>query len=129
VLSYAILGLRGCIRIGGGPPPSIDILAGMRRIVVDPARPRGDRSGNPAAGVKVPDASVLGRSRGIIGRRWVDAAYGRLVSMDNITRTNEYGGGVGAHGRFSPTQHVSFQKDLDIAAYTDRCNPIRALTV
>src|SRR5262249_34817727 len=48
-------------------------------------------------------------------------ADGRLVtiSTDNITETNEYRRGVGAHWPFLSDTRRIVQKDLDIAEYTD----------
>ena len=51
----------------------------------------------------------------------VGGCYCRLVtiSTDNITETNEFRSGVGAHWPFlSDVRHI-VQKDLDIAEYTD----------
>jgi len=51
----------------------------------------------------------------------VEVAYCRLVtiSTDNITETNEYRSGVGAHWPFLSDPGRIVQKDLDIAEYTD----------
>src|SRR5579863_5929076 len=51
----------------------------------------------------------------------IEVAYTRLVtiSTDNITETNEYRTGVGAHWPFLSDAGRSVQKDLDIAEYTD----------
>jgi len=53
--------------------------------------------------------------------RELDVAYCRLVtiSTDNITETNEYRTGVGAHWPFLSDPGRMVQKDLDIAEYTD----------
>jgi hypothetical protein len=41
---------------------------------------------------------------------------------DNITETNEYRSGVGAHWPFLSDAGRIVQKDLDIAEYTDPVN-------
>ena len=48
-------------------------------------------------------------------------SYCRLVtiSTDNITETNEYRSGIGAHWPFLSDTRRMVQKDLDIAEYTD----------
>ena len=53
--------------------------------------------------------------------RELEVAYCRLVtiSTDNITETNEYRSGVGAHWTFLSDAGRMIQKDLDIAEYTD----------
>jgi peroxiredoxin len=53
--------------------------------------------------------------------RELEVAYCRLVtiSTDNITETNEYRSGVGAHWPFLSDAGRKVQKDLDIAEYTD----------
>jgi peroxiredoxin len=53
--------------------------------------------------------------------REMGVAYTRLVtiSTDNITETNEYRSGVGAHWPFLSDPGRTVQKDLDIAEYTD----------
>jgi peroxiredoxin len=53
--------------------------------------------------------------------RELEVAYCRLVtiSTDNITETNEYRSGVGAHWPFLSDPGRTIQKDLDIAEYTD----------
>ena len=53
--------------------------------------------------------------------RELEVAYCRLVtiSTDNITETNEYRSGVGAHWPFLSDPARIVQKDLDIAEYTD----------
>src|SRR5882724_9481042 len=53
--------------------------------------------------------------------RELEVAYCRLVtiSTDNITETNEYRTGVGAHWPFLSDAGRMVQKDLDIAEYTD----------
>ena len=56
--------------------------------------------------------------------RELEVAYCRLVtiSTDNITQTNEYRSGVGAHWPFLSDAGRIVQKDLDIAEYTDPVN-------
>lgn len=51
----------------------------------------------------------------------MEVGYCRLVtiSTDNITETNEYRSGVGAHWPFLSDSRRIVQKDLDIAEYTD----------
>jgi peroxiredoxin len=53
--------------------------------------------------------------------REMEVGYCRLVtiSTDNITLTNEYRSGVGAHWPFLSDPGRIIQKDLDIAEYTD----------
>ena len=53
--------------------------------------------------------------------REMEVGYSRLVtiSTDNITLTNEYRSGVGAHWPFLSDAGRVVQKDLDIAEYTD----------
>jgi peroxiredoxin len=53
--------------------------------------------------------------------RELEVGYCRLVtiSTDNITETNEYRTGVGAHWPFLSDVRRTVQKDLDIAEYTD----------
>ncbi len=53
--------------------------------------------------------------------RELEVGYCRLVtiSTDNITETNEYRTGVGAHWPFLSDAGRTVQKDLDIAEYTD----------
>ena len=53
--------------------------------------------------------------------RETEVGYCRLVtiSTDNITETNEYRSGVGAHWPFLSDTRRIVQKDLDIAEYTD----------
>ena len=53
--------------------------------------------------------------------REIEVGYCRLVtiSTDNITETNEYRSGVGAHWPFLSDPGRNIQKDLDIAEYTD----------
>ncbi|MGC1367483.1 MAG: redoxin domain-containing protein [Candidatus Acidiferrum sp.] len=53
--------------------------------------------------------------------RELEVAYCRLVtiSTDNITETNEFRTGVGAHGAFLSDAGRTVQKDLDIAEYAD----------
>src|SRR5271156_1779010 len=53
--------------------------------------------------------------------RELEVGYCRLVtiSTDNITVTNEYRTGVGAHWPFLSDVARTIQKDLDIAEYTD----------
>ncbi|MDX6304882.1 MAG: hypothetical protein QOI77_1851 [Blastocatellia bacterium] len=56
--------------------------------------------------------------------RELEVGYCRLVtiSTDNITRTNEFRSGVGAHWPFLSDAGRMVQKDLDIAEYTDPVN-------
>jgi peroxiredoxin len=56
--------------------------------------------------------------------RELEVAYCRLVtiSTDNISQTNEYRSGVGAHWPFLSDAGRTVQKDLDIAEYTDPVN-------
>ena len=51
----------------------------------------------------------------------LEVAYCQLVTIttDNITETNEYRTGVGAHWPFLSDVGRKVQKDLDIAEYTD----------
>src|SRR5260221_13352846 len=53
--------------------------------------------------------------------RELEVGYCRLVTIrtDNITQTNEYRSGVGAHWSFLSDAGRIVQKDLDIAEYTD----------
>ena len=53
--------------------------------------------------------------------REMEVGYCRLVtiSTDNLTETNEYRSGVGAHWPFLSDARRVVQKDLDIAEYTD----------
>ena len=53
--------------------------------------------------------------------REMEIGYCRLVtiSTDNLTETNEYRSGIGAHWPFLSDQKRTIQKDLDIAEYTD----------
>jgi peroxiredoxin len=53
--------------------------------------------------------------------REMEVGYCRLVtiSTDNITETNEYRTGLGAHWTFFSDAGRKVQKDLDIAEYTD----------
>ena len=53
--------------------------------------------------------------------REMEVGYCRLVtiSTDNITQTNEYRSGIGAHWPFLSDPRRIVQKDLDIAEYTD----------
>jgi len=53
--------------------------------------------------------------------REMEVGYCRLVtiSTDNITETNEYRSGVGAHWPFLSDTRRIVQKDLDIPEYTD----------
>jgi peroxiredoxin len=64
--------------------------------------------------------------------RELEVAYCRLVtiSTDNITQTNEYRSGVGAHWPFLSDVGRTVQKDLDIAEYTDPLhNPMIPYTI
>ena len=56
--------------------------------------------------------------------REMEVGYCRLVtiSTDNITQTNEYRTGIGAHWPFLSDPRRIVQKDLDIAEYTDPVN-------
>lgn len=56
--------------------------------------------------------------------REMEVGYCRLVtiSTDNITATNEFRSGVGAHWPFLSDAGRKVQKDLDIAEYTDATN-------
>ena len=59
--------------------------------------------------------------------RELEVGYCRLVtiSTDNITETNEYRTGVGAHWPFLSDAGRKVQKDMDIAEYTDAAhNPM-----
>lgn len=59
--------------------------------------------------------------------REMEVGYCRLVtiSTDNITETNEFRTGVGAHWPFLSDAGRKVQKDLDIAEYTDaKHNPM-----
>ena len=51
----------------------------------------------------------------------MEVGYCRLVTIttDNITQTNEYRSGAGAHWPFLSDPRRIIQKDLDIAEYTD----------
>jgi len=53
--------------------------------------------------------------------REMEIGYCRLVtiSTDNLTETNEYRSGIGAHWPFLSDQKRTIQRDLDIAEYTD----------
>ena len=53
--------------------------------------------------------------------REMEVGYCRLatISTDNLTETNEYRSGVGAHWPFLSDAGRMVQKDLDIAEYTD----------
>src|SRR4051794_28539001 len=53
--------------------------------------------------------------------RELEVGYCRLVtiSTDNITETNGYRSGIGAHWPFLSDAGHAVQKDLDIAEYTD----------
>ncbi|EJN11007.1 Peroxiredoxin [Bradyrhizobium sp. YR681] len=53
--------------------------------------------------------------------REMEVGYCRLVTIttDNITQTNEYRSGAGAHWPFLSDSRRIIQKDLDIAEYTD----------
>jgi peroxiredoxin len=64
--------------------------------------------------------------------REIEVGYCRLVtiSTDNITETNEYRSGVGAHWSFLSDAGRRIQKDLDIAEYTDPLhNPMIPYTI
>ena len=53
--------------------------------------------------------------------REMEVGYCRLVTVttDNITETNEFRAGVGAHWPFLSDAGRKIQKDLDIAEYTE----------
>src|SRR4051795_2370729 len=62
----------------------------------------------------------------------MEVGYCRLVtiSTDNITETNEFRTGVGAHWPFLSDPRRTIQKDLDIAEYTDtQHNPMIPHTI
>jgi peroxiredoxin len=64
--------------------------------------------------------------------REMEVGYCRLVtiSTDNLTETNEYRAGVGAHWPFLSDAGRIVQKDLDIAEYTDpQHNPMIPHTI
>jgi peroxiredoxin len=64
--------------------------------------------------------------------RELEVGYCRLVtiSTDNISETNEYRSGVGAHWPFLSDPRRTVQKDLDIAEYTDTThNPMIPYTI
>ena len=64
--------------------------------------------------------------------REIEVGYCRLVtiSTDNITETNEYRSGIGAHWPFLSDAGRKIQKDLDIAEYTDPLhNPMIPYTI
>jgi peroxiredoxin len=64
--------------------------------------------------------------------RELEVGYCRLVtiSTDNITETNEFRSGVGAHWPFLSDVRRTIQKDLDIAEYTDPVhNPMIPYTI
>jgi peroxiredoxin len=64
--------------------------------------------------------------------REMEVGYCRLVtiSTDNITETNEFRSGVGAHWPFLSDPGRKVQKDLDIAEYTDsKHNPMIPHTI
>jgi peroxiredoxin len=64
--------------------------------------------------------------------REMEVGYCRLVtiSTDNITVTNEFRSGVGAHWPFLSDPRRTIQKDLDIAEYTDpEHNPMIPTTI
>jgi hypothetical protein len=68
------------------------------------------------------NAAAVGRDEGLVQfHRELEVGYCRLVtiSTDNITETNEYRSGVGAHWPFLSDAGRKVQKDLDIAEYTD----------
>jgi peroxiredoxin len=68
------------------------------------------------------------QAEGLVGlQRELEVAYCRMVtiSTDNITLTNEYRSGVGAHWPFLSDAGRIVQTDLDIAEYTDHVhNPM-----
>src|ERR1051325_2265959 len=64
--------------------------------------------------------------------REIEVGYCRLVtiSTDNITETNEFRTGVGAHWPFLSDPRRVVQRDLDIAEYTDPAhNPMIPHTI
>src|SRR5579862_5775279 len=64
--------------------------------------------------------------------REIEVGYCRLatISTDNLTQTNEYRSGVGAHWPFLSDAGRMVQKDLDIAEYTDPThNPMIPYTI
>jgi peroxiredoxin len=64
--------------------------------------------------------------------REMEVGYCRLVTLstDNITDTNEFRTGVGAHWPFLSDPRRIIQKDLDIAEYTDpQHNPMIPHTI
>jgi len=64
--------------------------------------------------------------------REFEVGYCRLVTIttDNITETNEFRTGVGAHWPFLSDTRRMIQKDLDIAEYTDSAhNPMIPHTI
>jgi peroxiredoxin len=64
--------------------------------------------------------------------RELEVGYCRLVTIStgNITETNEFRGGVGAHWPFLSDAGRKVQKDLDIAEYTDPLhNPMIPYTI
>jgi peroxiredoxin len=64
--------------------------------------------------------------------REMEVGYCRLltISTDNITETNEFRTGVGAHWPFLSDAGRKVQKDLDIAEYTDpKHNPMIPHTI
>ena len=81
--------------------------------------PASDGSG-PEPRRFLPQGSPAGRRARPLHRE-IEVGYCRLVtiSTDNITETNEYRSGVGAHWPFLSDPRRIVQKDLDIAEYTD----------
>ena len=62
----------------------------------------------------------------------IEVGYCRLVtiSTDNITETNEFRSGIGAHWPFLSDSRRTLQQDLDIAEYTDPAhNPMIPHTI
>ena len=77
-------------------------------------------SSSSAAAVSAP--RTADRAEGLVElHREMEVGYCRLViiSTDNITETNEYRSGIGAHWPFLSDTRRMVQKDLDIAEYTD----------
>ena len=75
-----------------------------------------------SSAVEVFAPRTAGRRKGWLQlHRELEVAYCRLVtiSTDNVTETNEYRSGVGAHWPFLSDAGRIVQKDLDIAEYTD----------
>ena len=67
---------------------------------------------------------IDGRLKDFFALPEMEVGYCQLVtiSTDNITKTNEYRSGVGAHWPFLSDAGRIVQQDLDIAEYTDPLN-------